>query len=321
MVQSKLEQIDLVEQLQTHAIYSPKQVAISPIASILMPYELKQIGVGMNARVFKVVGTDWVVKEGRWDMQLVLPAGASVSMPVQLLKKGMDVLSFAFFPDPEEVARQYRQYLNLVEYMGYFGRQAWYRRSYKDYYHPNIDLIIAAQKAIRSSLSYFIPQLEEFYRCKFEPNLAQVLAGKVKQHNFLPAEYLLYGKAISPENKGKQTYFIFQKFVAGTLLHDIPLAEWTLDLKQQMVLFAYLLLLMDYQLGIIPDTRPRNYTELINWLSKTDNMIISKHGAKFIDTRWYWETRSLNPTRRGIIISDLALNAYKKAINQILITI
>lgn len=310
--------LDLTTQLREYAIYSPREIKQTNMQELLSGYDLELIGIGMNARVFRLKGTDWVVKEGRWDMKLVLPAGVAVPMPVKLLKKGMEFVAFDFFPDKAEVARQYKQYLNLVEYMGYFGKQAWYRRAFKDYYHPNIDLINSAQKAIRTSLAYYIPQLEKYYNFKFEPGLEEVLKSPVKYHNFLPAEYLLYGESISPANKGKSTYFIFQKFIQGKLLHDVEKDTWPRKLAYEMILFSYLLLLMNYQLHIIPDTRPRNYTEVITWLTKTDNIVVSGYGAKFVDTRWYWETRSFNPTRRGFIVSELAINAYKKAINQFL---
>src|SRR6185295_12770852 len=94
--------------------------------------------------------------------------------------------------------------------------------------------------------------------------------------------------------------FIVQEFVEGKLLHDYK--EGSIDTKtdHQLVLLVYLILLMNYQIGLIPDTRPRYpMTQVYNWLTKTDNIIVSNKGVMFIDTRWLWEYKA-NYIKRGL---------------------
>jgi hypothetical protein len=145
-----------------------------------------------------------------------------------------------------------------------------------------------------------------------------VLAGPSLNHNFLPKEYLVYGKSWSAQNQDKNTYFIFQEYVEGKLLHDYRNEDLSNKQLEQITLFIYLLLLMDMQTGLIPDTRPRYpLIEAYDWLRKTDNMMVSENGMKFIDTRWMWNTKD-NFIKRGTIIPTLTRNLCKMYLNYFL---
>ena len=224
----------------------------------------------------------------------------------------LKLFSFTFLPREEEILRQYRLYLNFIEYFGYFDNN-------KVYFHPNREAFFTAQKNIRDSLLYFKPKIEKKYGIKLNKKLDKILETEaVKYHNFLPKEYLLYGKSISKENKGKKTQFIFQEFIKGELLHDVKKKDMSKLHVKQLILMLYLLLLMHYQIHIIPDTRPRYiFTEAYNWLTKTDNVMMAKDGLKFIDTRWFWDSKS-NFAKRGLIIPNLILNLSKFYLNYLL---
>jgi len=81
---------------------------------------------------------------------------------------------------------------------------------------------------------------------------------------------------------------------------------------------VYLILLMNYQIHLVPDTRPRYpLLQVNNWLTKTDNIILSKDDIKFIDTRWLWDYNS-NIIKRGVVIPDMILNISKSYIVNLL---
>jgi len=83
-------------------------------------------------------------------------------------------------------------------------------------------------------------------------------------------------------------------------------------------LMIYLILLMNYQIHLVPDTRPRYpILQVGNWLTKTDNIIATEDKIKFIDTRWFWDYNS-NPIKRGLIIPDMIINLAKSYINVLL---
>lgn len=101
-------------------------------------------------------------------------------------------------------------------------------------------------------------------------------------------------------------------------MHDVQRQKMGKKEIEQLILMIYLLLLMHYQLGIIPDTRPRYiFTEAYNWLTKTDNVMMTGDGLKFIDTRWFWDSKS-NFIRRGLIIPNVIINMSKIYLNYLL---
>lgn len=299
--------------MRRYALYTPEQtnVKLAPTQRFFDPRKMKFLSNGINARVFKLRNLNWVVKEGRWDLDLNLFGPAKLPLPAELTEKFLNLFSFTFLPDTKEILRQYKAYLKFVQYFGYFKNE-------DDYYHPNLELIINAQKNIRDSLSFFKDDLETFYKIKFHPNIDKVINSEVKYHNFLPKEFLLVGKSVSPENKGKNTYYIVQEFVKGELLHDMEVGQFSNEIRMQMALMVYLILLMRYQINLVPDTRPRYpFLQIGNWLTKTDNVILTKDKVKFIDTRWFWDYKA-NYIKRGAIIPDMIINLAKNYINILL---
>jgi hypothetical protein len=299
--------------LRIYAIFSPNisNIRLAPTFRLFDPKKISLLSGGLSARVFKLKNMDWVVKEGRWDLDLNLFGDAKLPMPAQLTEKVLNLFSFTFLPSTKEILRQYKAYLKFVQYFGYFSKE-------DEYYHPNLDLIFNSQKNTRDSLIFYLDELENFYKIKFNQKLSEILSSDIKYHNFLPKEYLLIGKSISPINKDKNTYFIVQEFIKGTLLHDIDEKTISNNIKRQMVLLSYLILLMNYQTHLVPDTRPRNYfNPSSSWLTKTDNIIVSENSVKFIDTRWLWDYKS-NPIKRGLIIPDMILNNTKSYLLNIL---
>ena len=293
---------ELVELLKKHATFNPDKLNDSPIKEVLKGRTLKHIGGGHNARVFKIEGEDWVVKEGKWDITFEA-AFIKLPLPASIIDRLMGLFSFFFLPRKKVIKDQYRDYLAFAGYFGYFEGDS--------YDHPNQQLMFNLQQNIRNSLVQYIPQVEGYYNIKIKPEVVEVLKSKVRNHNFLPREYMLYGPSISRENKGKDTYFIFQDFIDGVLMHDYDINTADKRLRQQLILFAYLQLLMNAQIDMIPDTRPRTAGESFNWLTMTDNIIVNpKRGLVFIDTRWMWRVKS-NFVSRGFLIPELAINQAK----------
>lgn len=284
------------DNLKKYAIYSPDEITKAPIEEIFSNIELTKLSQGIQARAFKVKGSDWVVKEGRWDLDLSFLFGKSnIPFPARMMQRIMQLFAFTFLPDKKEISRQYAMYLKFVQYFGFF-------RTDSIYHHRDRELLFTSQKNIRDSLPVFRKDIEKKYKIKLDSKIDRILTSKYKYHNFLPQEYLLYGKSISPENKGEDTYFIVQKFIQGQLLHDIPEDDLTDDTYYQLIIMIYMILVMHMREHLLPDTRPRYpLAESHNWLTKTDNVIVSKKRITFIDTRWFWDTRD-NIIKRGAII-------------------
>ena len=299
--------------LKLYAIFSPDNtnIKMAPTQRLFDMKNLKFISNGVNARVYKINDKDWVVKEGRWDLDFNLFGDTKLPLPAELTERIMNIFSFTFLPSIKEILRQYKAYLKFVQYFGYFEKK-------DSYYHPNLDLINNAQKNIRDSLVYYRDELEKFYKFSLDPKIDAILNSEIKYHNFLPKEYLLVGKSISRENKGKTTYFIVQEYIKGTLMHDFDEKTLTQDTKKQMVLLVYLILLMNYQIHLVPDTRPRYMLlQVNNWLTKTDNIMLNNKEVKFIDTRWLWDYKS-NIIKRGLIIPDMIINISKTYLTELL---
>ncbi|MFQ5493077.1 MAG: hypothetical protein ACE5DX_02885 [Candidatus Dojkabacteria bacterium] len=291
-----MEDTKFETKLQRYAIYSPKEINESPIDYIFDGLKLEMFGKGMQARTYKIKGKDWVVKEGRWDLDLsVLFGGSNIPFPATITAKVMNLFSFTFLPDKKEIAYQYKMYLTFVKYFGYFRKDG-------RYFHPQRSLLLGEQKRIRDSLLDLKPKIEKKYKLKFNNKIDKILTSNHKYHNFLPKEYLLFGQSISPENKGKPTYFIVQEFIKGELLHDTENEELSDQVLSQLIILIYLILVMHMKDHLLPDTRPRYpLLEANDWLTKTDNIIVSKKRLTFIDTRWFWDTRGNFIKRGGII--------------------
>lgn len=299
--------------LKRYAIYSPEQTSLrlAPTKRMFPTAQLRFISSGLQARVYKIRDIDWVVKEGRWDLDLNFFGDTKLPLSANLSSKLLSLFSFTFLPTRKEILRQYKAYLKFVQYFGYFT-------DIKDYYHPNLELINNAQTNIRESLLFYKDELESYYKIKLNPRIDEILSSEVRFHNFLPKEYLLIGQSISPENKNKDTFFIVQQFIKGSLLHDEDIQKLDVKIRKQMVLLIYLILLMNMQIHIVPDTRPRYpILQIGNWLMKTDNIIVNNDMVKFIDTRWFWDTKA-NFIKRGAVIPSMIINLAKLNINEIL---
>lgn len=299
--------------IKRYAIYSDKieDARIAPISSMFDISKLEFISAGLMSRVFKYPELGFVVKEGRWDMDFELFKGTRIPLNVKLIQKIYKVFSHEFLPDLKETLRQYRDYLKFTEYFGFFSDK-------NSYHHTNIEGILSNQRHIRNSLLFVKPEIEKYFHFKINPKIDAILLSDSRLHNFLPKEYLLYGKSISKENEGKNTSYIIQEFVKGNVLHDIDQTALPIEVTRELILLLYLILLMDYQTGLLPDTRPKYIViQAYDWLLETDNVMLSDKGIKFIDTRWMWK-KGWNPIRRGIIIPEMIENLAKGYINFLL---
>jgi len=302
---------EVEEYAEANAIYSPEEYKEVDVKSFLANYELEKIGEGLNYRVFKIKGKKWIVKEAKWDMSMKFFGDAKVPLPARFAQSIMSLFAFEFLPKKSNILNDYRSYLEFVQYFGYFEKRS-------DYPHPSIDLLTVAQQNIRDTLIFFKSAIERKYKMKLNKKLERLLNSPVKYHNFLPREYQLIGESISKENQGKVTSFIFQEFVEGDLLADVPESKLSRTHKQQLVLMIYLIFLMHMQVGLIPDTKPRKFMiNAYNWLTKTDNVIVTKKGIIFVDTRWFWDTNA-NVIKRGLVIPNLVINRAKFSLETLL---
>ncbi len=303
---------EIEEQLKLNAVYSDENYKISDVKSILKEYKLKQIGKGIYNRVFRIENKPWIVKEGRWDLSIEIFRGKHVPLPARLVEASLSLAaSYKFLPTIKEILKQYKEYLEFTQYFGYFEKEA-------DYHHPYRDLLFLSQKNIRASLRFFKPEIEKEYNIKINGKLDEIFSSDLILHNFLPKEYLLIGESFSRENNNKVTSFIFQEFVNGKVLRDVPRKEQSKNIKNQLILLAYLILLMHMQIRLLPDTRPRyHFIEAYDWLTKTDNIMIADDKLVFIDTRWFWNTKT-NIIRRGLFIPQLTINRCKSTLLKLL---
>lgn len=271
----------------------------SPTQELFPPARLTHIGGGVFQRVYRLRDTPWVIKEARWDP--ALPVGTmEVPLPGESLHQLLSVFSTGFLPTQEETLRQYGEYL---EFSRYFG---WNAETEEPDTAPDFAAIRSDQIAIRERLLTRFADLEREYGARLPASLQTILEGESAAHNFLPREYLLWGAAIAPENGGKETAFIVQEFAEGKTLHDMKEHElFQSPWREQMTLLCYLILLMQFEKGVLPDTRPRQpLWQSYDWLLKTDNIIAGGRGITFIDTRWLWR-RGANPVLRGFVIPEL----------------
>jgi hypothetical protein len=299
--------------IRRYAIYSTDEQAIkiAPTRSIFDMAKLERMSSGLQARVFKHKEFNWVIKEGRWDLEVDFFGTGKIPLNIKLMEKFLGLFSFSFRPRLKEVLRQYNLYLKFAEYFGFFEKKG-------DYFHPNINEIHSSQRHLRNSLLYFKPEIEKHFHFKINDKIDSILLSDVRFHNFLPKEYLLYGKSLSPENGAHYTYFIVQDFIAGTNLDKLDETDLPENTTKQLIVLLYLILLMDYQIGLLPDTRPKYViSQMYNWLLKTDNIMISNNDVKFIDTRWLWDKND-NFVKRGLIIPEMIENLAKGYINFLL---
>ena len=73
------------------------------------------LGKGFFSRAFRIAETDWVIKEGRWDMDIPLLFG-TMSIHGQPIQQLLSPFSYKFLPSKEESWRQYQDYLLFARY-------------------------------------------------------------------------------------------------------------------------------------------------------------------------------------------------------------
>lgn len=187
-----------------------------------------------------------MIKEGRWDIDIPLIFGTK-SIHGQPLQKLLSPFSYKFLPSKEESWRQYQEYLLLARYFGFFDE------SYA--YYPEFDSIVAFQAGIRNN----IPIFHDILRQRFGVTISEKIQSKLPIfHNFLPHEYMGYGRSISKENKNKETSYIIQEFIDGAPFCDKKLEDFSQKELLQVYLLCILILIFYTQTGKIPDTRPDN---------------------------------------------------------------
>lgn len=286
----------LEDWLQQYAYFGEdKKLERANLSEVLHSRQLTLIGQGMNARVFRLEGTDWVIKEGRFDLDLSFITNLQIKFPADVTQDFLNNFGINFYPTPEVIKAQYQDYLKFVYYFGYFDPAS-------GYYHPNKLEIFARQQKLRHQLDSTVAQIEKAFWLKLPKTFNQVFSPQVLHHNFVPVEYLLYGPAISPANQDRDTYFIFQQFCDGNTLHDLTLEQLSSTELQQLLLFAYLSLYLRLQENLAIDLRPRNILlEPFEWFTKTDNIMIDEKGVRMIDTRWFWDLNASLVMRGGII--------------------
>jgi hypothetical protein len=303
---------ELEQVIRKHAIISPDELRYVDLADVLRGFEVERLSQGTFFRVFKVVGQPWVIKEGRWDIVISIHDKVGVPLHPQVTHRLSKHFSYTLLPTMDEIKRQYGEYLQLVEYLGYFEHS-------DDPFYANHTQICTNQRAIRESLAGLVPHIEQFYKFRLPEKIYAVLENEeICKYNFLPKEYTMVGPSISAENKGRDTIYIFQEFVDGITLHDSKRKRLSYEVKSQLILLVFLIFVMHYQIGLLPDTRPRYPVfELFDWFPKTDNIVLGTEGVRFVDTRSLWKTES-NFIKRGAVIPELSINASKNYLNRLL---
>lgn len=249
-------------------------------------YDLHPLGEGMQNRVFEIEGQPWVLKEGRWDLDIPVHKHVSVPVHAEFIERMLRPFSFRFLPTPEQALAQQEHYMLFQSYLGYADQHD------PIFLHPEGEHIVSLQKKRRDDLLKDIHVVEDRLPRALTPFVREALHSEYAHHNFLPKEYLLYGTSLSKKNKQRKTFFVVQERLEGTTLHDMPLSKLAHEQKMQLAVLLYLLVLFREETGIVPDTRPRfPLLQAYDWLTKTDNILFTESGLKFIDTRWFWNEK------------------------------
>lgn len=287
----------LEEVLKKHTVSTGVPIPEIETAELLDPHHLALFGNGIFNRVYTFREEPWILKEGRWDIELPLTNNIILPVPAKTLNAGLRKLSGEFLPTREEIERQHDVYIRAAKFLGVGALD-------QDLAKKQIEL--------RNALANSIEQIEQHYKFSLPKNLPKLLTTNLRFHNFLPKEYIAIGTSIAPANKERKTSLIFQEFISGNPLYKVDLPTQPENIQHQMILFALLTLFMAKEENILPDTRP--YTLLgagADWLTKTDNIVVSEEGLRFVDTRWHWETRPKS-IRRGIIIAPLIIRSAQR---------
>ena len=299
--------MDTLETLfQSHQIHSLRECETKNFAQICKHYECDFLGKGFFSRAFRLRDTEWVIKEGRWDIDIPLIFG-SKNIHGQPLQKLLSPFSYKFLPTKEEAWRQYQEYLLLARYFGFFDD------AYS--YYPEYEAITHFQNGLRWNIEIFSGILH----ARFGIDIPDILNEDFPRfHNFLPREYMGYGASISKENKGKKTSYIAQEFIRWTPFSQKKLEELSQEELKQIYLLCLLILICYVQTGKIPDTRPTSDPKHWGqWFLHTENIFVTdSQGIKMVDTRWLWDVDG-NIIKRGIMIPELILQSVIRATKKI----
>lgn len=303
----RLEENPSNEALTTYLInksyYGGKRLKRNVIPNL----QKKLIGQGLFSRVYKINGTKWIVKEGKWDLDINI-FFTSFKISWKDIELGMrKTFGYSFLPYKDEVKRQYKDYIVFSEYLGYFEETG--------YNHKKIKDIISDQKNLRENLEKRILKEEKKTRYTINKSIYKLLEeDEVRYYNFLPNEFTIYGRT---KRMDKNTFFIFQEFIEGKPFSNVSDKELDIKSKKQFALFMLLIILLYFEKGIVPDLRP-SPKNIHKWMYKTENMMVSNNGdLKFIDTRWVWNVND-NLVKRGFIIPNLVLSQAHENLNRLL---
>lgn len=301
MAINKIESLFRKYQITTLGEYGKKN-----FYDICATCRIELLGKWFFSRAFRVEKSNWVIKEGRWDIDIPLIFGTK-SIHGQPLQKLLSPFSYKFLPTKEESWRQYQEYLLFARYFGYFDT------TYDAY--PDFEKITLFQKWFRNNLPIFSDIIQQ----RFGIQVPETIWKKLPlTHNFLPREFMSYGTSISPENKGKETSYIIQEFIKGTPFSSKNIDDFSQKELLQIYLLCLTILVFYIQTGKIPDTRPNNDPKhWWQWFLHTENIFSTpSQGIKMIDTRWLWSVDS-NLIKRGIIIPELILQSVTRAAKKI----
>lgn len=263
------------------------------------------LGKWFFSRAYRIPETNWVIKEGRWDIDIPLIFWTT-SIHGQPIQKLLSPFSYKFLPTKEESWRQYQEYLLLCRYFGFFDE------SYS--YYPEFESITHFQKGLRWNLHIFWDILKQ----RFGIQIPSLWEWFDMFHNFLPREYIGYGTSVSKENKNKETSYIIQEFISGTPFADKKLEHFSKEELKQISLLTIITLIFYIQTGKIPDTRPSHDPKhWWQWFLHTENIFSTEsRGIQMIDTRWLWNVDE-NVIKRWIIIPELILQSVIRAAKKI----
>ncbi len=298
--------------LRRHAVTDPDIPRVAPVHELRERVSLTPLSEGVFSRVYRISGQPWVLKEGRWDPDFRLVGNLKVPLPGQLTEDLWRQFSQTFLPRPEEVLRQFRLYRHFAEVFGLFDPQ-------DPPAPPEGERLFARQRELRTLLPDRIPDLAEDYGLTHAETLRELLADNaVQYHNFLPREYQLIGQPLSNPADERTTSLIVQEYVEGTHLHDTDVRDLAEEHRRQLILLLILILVLHRERKMLPDMRPRYpVLQIYDWLTKTDNVILSGDGLKFVDTRWFWETDQ-NYVKRGLFIPDRMIGQAKRLLTSLL---
>lgn len=277
------------------ALEEGKPLQSAPLSELLEEYPPEDLSSGVFHRVFRLRGTDWVLKEARWDLCIECAPGISLRMPPILGRALASVLPHVktLLPHHEHLQERMKTYRTVEKI---FGSAASPESSRE--FRERLEDTMAT---VESRHGFQIPTAVR----------AEILRDDVRFHPFLPREHLFYGSALSRENGGRATVFLLQEHLAGPTLRDRA-ANLTARERSELLLFATLVLCLHSEEGILPDTRPKFlFLEWMNWLTRTENIVVAPRGLTYVDTHLFWSTKR-GIFGRGLLIPELTLGSCKR---------